>query len=456
MFDMETDAAALEALTTLDAAVSAVAGLDLEALSNRERLDVLRRLAVVARRLPAIGNVLISLLCRDRSRADFGGQRTKNVLVSELLIAPADAQRRLHDAAELTSQISITGEPVAPRRPNVAAAQDDGAIGREHTAIVHEFFNYLSDQVPAEKRETAEEMLARAARTMAPDQFRKYAQHLAAVLKPDGEPDDADCARRSRFHLGAQGADLMTRGDFCLDPELRAYLEAIFAKLAAPGMCNPDDETPVVDGEADRDARDRDPRTQAQRNHDALKAVCRAMLSSGDLGRHRGLPVTVVATTTVTELENQAGVVTTGGGSRLPMRDLIRMAGEACHYLAVFDRHIERALYLGRAKRCATGDQRIVLYAKDRGCMFPGCSAPAYWTQVHHRKDWAADGFTDVDNETLLCDHHHTLVTKGIWRTARDARGRTVFIAPPDLDQRPRINLFHHPEDVDHEGRGTT
>jgi hypothetical protein len=38
--------------------------------------------------------------------------------------------------------------------------------------------------------------------------------------------------------------------------------------------------------------------------------------------------------------------VRTGGGSRLPMRDLIRLAASAIHYLAVFDEHTERPLYL--------------------------------------------------------------------------------------------------------------
>ena len=30
-----------------------------------------------------------------------------------------------------------------------------------------------------------------------------------------------------------------------VDPETRAALDAVFAKWAAPGMCNPDDEQPV-------------------------------------------------------------------------------------------------------------------------------------------------------------------------------------------------------------------
>ena len=42
-----------------------------------------------------------------------------------------------------------------------------------------------------------------------------------------------------------------------LDPEGRAAMEAVFAKWAAPGMCNPDDEAPCLDGEPSADERRR-------------------------------------------------------------------------------------------------------------------------------------------------------------------------------------------------------
>ena len=95
-------------------------------------------------------------------------------------------------------------------------------------------------------------------------------------------------------------------------------------------------------------------------------------------------PVTVVVSTTLQEISTGAGA---GGDRRwtlLPMRDLIRMAGHAYHYLAVFDEHRSRPLYLARPRRIASADQRVILYAKDRGCTAPGCDVPGYWTDVHH------------------------------------------------------------------------
>jgi hypothetical protein len=138
-----------------------------------------------------------------------------------------------------------------------------------------------------------------------------------------------------------------------LDPEGRAVMDAVLAKLAAPGMCNPDDEAPCVDGDPSAEAAACDTRSTGQRNHDAVTAMGRALLASGQLGSHTGLPVTMVITTTLQDLESGKGHAVTGGGCLLPMSEVIRQASEAHHYLAVFDKHTEEPLYLGRAKRLA-------------------------------------------------------------------------------------------------------
>jgi len=104
--------------------------------------------------------------------------------------------------------------------------------------------------------------------------------------------------------------------------------------------------------------------------------MCRGVLASGELGHHRGLPVSIVVNTTLQELESAAGKAWTGGDTWLPMSEVIRMASHAHHYLVIFDEHTMRPLYLGDTKRIATPAQRIVLHAKDRGCTRPGCTVP--------------------------------------------------------------------------------
>ncbi|WP_156744506.1 HNH endonuclease signature motif containing protein, partial [Mycobacterium sp. E740] len=273
------------------------------------------------------------------------------------------------------------------------------------------------------------------------------ADRLAAYLNPDGDFSDVDRAQKRGFTLGRQRPDGMSsaRGD--LDPEARAVLDAVLAKLAAPGMCNPEDENPCVDGTPSDDIVRRDRRTQSQRNHDALKAMGRALLASGKLGRHNGLPTSIIVTTTLRELNSGAGRAVTGGGSVLPMRDVIRLASQSMHYLVVFDDHHEVPLYLGRSKRLASPGQRIVLYARDRGCTKPGCSTPGYWCQVHHIEDWAAGGDTDILNEALACGPDNRLVKDGGWSTRMGKDGHPQWIPPPHLDTgQPRVNTYHHPE----------
>ena len=57
-----------------------------------------------------------------------------------------------------------------------------------------------------------------------------------------------------------------------------------FAKYAAPGMCNPADPEPCTSGTPSQAQIDNDHRSLAQRQHDAMVAVVRIALMSGDLG----------------------------------------------------------------------------------------------------------------------------------------------------------------------------
>ncbi|POX97162.1 HNH endonuclease signature motif containing protein, partial [Mycobacterium kansasii] len=323
-------------------------------------------------------------------------------------------------------------------------AQRDGLVGDGHVRVIRSFFAHLPAEVDLATREAAEADLARKACGYRPDELAKYAQRIMDWLNPDGECRDQERARKRGIMLGRQEFDGMSRISGMLTPELRAAVEAVLAKLAAPGACNPDDQTPVVDETPDEDAVRRDTRSQAQRNHDGVLAGLRGLLASGELGQHNGLPVSIVVTTTLQDLESAAGKGLTGGGTLLPMSDVIRLASHAHHYLAIFDRGKALALY--HTKRLASPAQRIMLYARDRGCTKPGCDAPAYHSQVHHVQGWKATGRTDIDELTLACGVDNRLVEKG-WTTRKNAHGDTEWIPPPQLDRgQPRTNSYHHPE----------
>jgi hypothetical protein len=305
----------------------------------------------------------------------------------------------------------------------------------------------LPTGTPTPIAEHAEQLLAHHATQLRPDQLDKAARRAAVLINPDGLFSDADRARQRGFSWSGQRTDGMSVGTVIATPELRANIDAWLAKFAGPGICNPDDDNPCVQGEPTDEAARTDTRTPAQRQHDALNALVRGQLGDPTLGHHNGLPVTVVVSTTLQELTTAAGHAVTGSGTVLPMRDLIRMASRgAYHYLAVFDEHSHRPLYLGRSRRIATPDQRLVLYAAERGCTHPGCDIPADKCEVHHTHDWANGGHTDIDKLTLACSPHHKLAGND-WTTTKLPNHRTAWKPPARLDRgRPRTNNYHHPE----------
>ncbi|BBY36880.1 hypothetical protein MMAN_10140 [Mycobacterium mantenii] len=438
------------AFDALDDALDGVADLSFDALTPRECLALLERCEKARRRLPVAEHQLINHVARQATPAELGG-KLSHALAERTLISRAEAARRIREATDLGPRQGLTGEPLAPALAGTAAAQRAGQLGAGHVAVIRRFCHQLPGWIDQLTRERAEADLAKQGTRYRPEQLAALADTLADCLNPDGTYRDEDRTRRRGLTLGNQESDGMSALRGWLTPELRATLEAVLAKLAAPGMCNPFDETPCVDGAPTQDAIDHDPRSAAQRNHDALGAALRALLASGELGQHNGLPASIVVTTTLNELEAAAGRGLTGGGTILPMSDVIRLARHARHYLAIFDKGKALALY--HTKRLASPGQRIVLYAKDRGCSAPGCTVPGYYCEVHHVTDYAKCHSTDVNDLTFACGPQHRLLNPGGWTTRKNAKGDTEWIPPPHLDRgQPRINTFHHPEKLLRDG----
>ncbi|BBY61293.1 HNH endonuclease signature motif containing protein [Mycolicibacterium sarraceniae] len=358
------------------------------------------------------------------------GVKVRDVLASRLRLTAGEVKRRFRIASRIRARRSPTGAPLPPELPALAAAVEEGEVGEDHIAAVCQALDRLPSVVAPADREAAERTLVRHAREEDSRFVAAIGVGIADCLNPDGTFTDEDRARRRGVVLGRQGPDGMSRLSGWLDPEGRAYLETVTA-AQRPGRHVPDG----TEG--------RDTRTPEQRCHDGLKLGLKAGVESGALGQHRGLPVTVIVTTTLGELEQACGWARTGGTGRLPMRDVIRMAGEAIHYLAVFEDHSTRPLYLGRAKRLATEDHRIICYARDRGCTKPNCFEPGYHCEVHHAQPWSEGGPTDADNLHFGCACDHKMATDGEYTTTVTEDGR---IAWSDGSGPPRVNDVHHPE----------
>ena len=440
-------------LDALNTAVAAIRGLNLDSLEPPVRLHVLEQMETSRRKQASFSHDVIGGLAKE-DPADIGGP-VHQVVADWLRISYAEARRRVRDVAQLSPRLTPTGQEIPPELPATAQVWREGLLDAQHLRVIQTFVRDLPGTTPVATVEHVENFLAEQATVLRPDQLEKAAHRAAVLINPDGKFSDADRARQRGFTWCSQRADGMSIGKLVASPELRANIDAWLARFAAPGMCNPDDETACVAGEPTDQAVSTDTRTPAQRQHDALKALVRGQLGDPKLGQHNGLPVTVIVSTTLQELTAGAGRAVTGSGTVLPMRELIRMARHSYHYLAVFDEHSNRPLYLGRTRRIASPDQRIVLYAKDRGCTHPGCDVPGYWCEVHHVDEWAAGGTTDADKLTFACAANHKLVEKG-WKTRKLRDGRTEWIPPPRLGLPPGTNDYHHPERFFEGGEATS
>jgi hypothetical protein len=369
------------------------------------------------------------------------GVKVRDVLAARLRLTSGEVKRRFRVAARIRPRRSLTGPQLAPELPALAAAVDAGEVGDDHIGAVCRALDDLPAAVSAADKEKAERTLVRHAREQDAQFVSAIGSVIADCLNPDGNFTDEDRARRRGLRLGRQGSDGMSRLTGWLDPETRSYLEAVTA-VVRPGRHHPDGD----------DQRDR--RSPEQRCHDAVKLALKTAIGSGGLGQHRGAPVTVVVTTTLADLEQAARAVVdrdlpmpaparTGGTGRLPMRDVIRLASESIHYLAVFEDHSARPLYLGRAKRLATADHRIICHARDRGCTKPNCFVPGYDCEIHHARDWSAGGATDADNLYFGCPCDHAAATDGTYATTVTEDGRVAW---SDGTGPPRVNDVHHPE----------
>ncbi|MGE2691234.1 DUF222 domain-containing protein, partial [Mycolicibacterium pulveris] len=431
------------ARSRLQAAVTELAALPFEELAPEVLDELLCSLESAQRRLDTVSHDVVNGL-RRRWPVQVG--RLRDHLANLLHLSSRQAGKRIAVAADLHA--------TEPALPETAAAARHGLIGAEHVDIVRDTIAKLPDTATAAERARFDLELTGVAVAERPDVLRREAATLLAEF--DATHDDAPTRERSRkarseFVLGPQDADGMSRGRFCVDPEARAYLEILFAKLARPGMCNSADPIPTVDGDPDPVAAATDTRTTGQRQHDAIKAGLRALLASGELGQHRGLPVTAIITMTLEQLETGAGIARTGGGSMLPMETAIAMAAHAHHYLYIYDQKCGRPLFLGRSKRLASADQRIVLHAVDAGCTMPGCDQCGYHCDIHHLIEYDRGGTTDIDRLTMVCNPNHQTAgpSDEQWQARRrydeESLGQTLWYPPKTVDptRQPRTNRHH-------------
>lgn len=131
--------AVITAYDELDAAFDKVLELSFDALTPPEKVNLQNRMERNLRRAPAVEHRLISSLVAEADPKTLGGTSWADVFATRLGLSTAEAKKRIKRAELLGPRRSMTGEPLAPTLPNVAAAQERGEIGAEHIKAIEKF-----------------------------------------------------------------------------------------------------------------------------------------------------------------------------------------------------------------------------------------------------------------------------------------------------------------------------
>jgi hypothetical protein len=202
---------------------------------------------------------------------------------------------------------------------------------------------------------------------------------------------------------------------------------------AARGIMRITVEVPIEEGELIAQALDRavaadevaegvefDANGWRAQQADALVAIAKTYLGGGEVAAGSTADRYQVVVH-VDEKSLRGGL----GRADLPVDTVRRLACDGS-IVKVIESEAGVPLDVGRRQRTVSTRLKRALWARDRGCSFPGCDRKHY-VDAHHIEHWAEGGATSLENLTLLCSHHHRLLHEGGFAIRRDAHGDTYF-----------------------------
>ena len=363
----------------------------------------------------------------------LGEKSAGALLAARTPLADADAAGHCKLGLAVSPREGLTGEILPPFFSEVADAVASGALTNRAARVIVATLERIEPHASAEQLASVETALVHgaatgwAARTLAdvcrvaPDRF-----------DPDGvEPREAAIrARRGARRRMLDDGTIQWVLNF--DAEGAAYFEAAIDARTAPRrqvrFTDPDDSDPTSASNAVDDRR-----TLEQKRLDALIDIARDSLR-GDDGTIGGVDTTAV-------LHIPLDAVTDGTGSawfegiETPVSATTARRALACAEIVglVLDGE-GQPLKLGSTHRYFSAGQRRAMAARDRGCLWPGCTAPPRWCDGAHIDPWVKSKRTDISNGFLLCHFHHRRFDEDGWSFHRDRQHQPWFTPPAHID----------------------
>ncbi|UFS61143.1 HNH endonuclease [Subtercola endophyticus] len=477
--------------------------LHAEARADEDLLILAAAGAKAARGLESVQISATGEIC-DRSRAGLGsdrlcvkkGCRTACELLQRVTqLSSASVARLQRVASAVRGGATLSGSPLPPRFPVLAAAVESGTLGLDTaTAIVSGLsvptLRASDDAVRAAEHELVDAALGSSPECpvpATPDELRMQAAVWRTLIDPDGvEPDEERAMKHRSLSLGrATSSGVPLSGVLIPEAAARlqrlfdAYLSPVSRPVAFPFSGSASEGTQTEAGAVS------DPRSRVQQQHDVFLAVLDCSARSAQTPSIGGAAPTVLVTVTQSDLDpggtgpgdrsepeivadahNDVGQGDETGadadpsadadpGDRIPlvsaapgigwieglelpvsMRTVRQMVCAGGVQKVLLDR-AGRVLQLSTEQRCFTGWQRRAITLRDGGCIVPGCDIPASWCEIHHVTPHSDGGATHIDNGVLLCWFHHRTIEVSGWQI-RMRGGAPQIKAPPWLDRRYR------------------
>ena len=289
---------------------------------------------------------------QDAQRRDLAGElchsTVPRALAATLRISPAEAGRRVRAADVLTERSSMTGQPLAPVRPYLAAAQRDGEVSAEQVDIVERALakvgrvGFDPDQVA-----WGEQQLAGWAAQFGPKDLTPAGRTGRGRDRPGRHPARRPAAGRPAAFHAASDAGRWVCGGVPVDRRGRGEAAGGAGAVGeAADQCRP---RPAMGGGS------RSPTTGPMGSGCTTRSssVCDRLLRTDtavpDAG---GTPATVIITLDLADLLDKTGYAVASDGTLIPTEKALDLADQAEIYFAAVNAH-GVPLQLGRTRRIA-------------------------------------------------------------------------------------------------------
>jgi hypothetical protein len=291
-----------------------------------------------------------------------GYSRLPALLVELLHIVPARARKMVDQAEQITETLTPTGHTTPAPLPTVRDAVRSGLIDGEHIDEITAAMKALPEWTSVADRELVETTLTETAQSANPLVVREHGQILAQRLHADGpEPtDDEPAKQRNSFTYRRTGDGGM---------DFKGHVERESAELF--------EKLIHVFGKPEAN----DTRPRHQRLGDAVCDVIDAAHHAQNLPTNGGEKPRLAVYLHWNVLTDAVGTATLDSGAALCPHAVRRLACDA-DILPIVLNGESVPMDLGRSRRVVSTTQRVALIARDKGCAYPDCAAPASW-QYH-------------------------------------------------------------------------